>query len=283
MDAGTPKGGDGGCGSNGGSGWCVANASTATASSNLLCDDFDFGVLTSGTGFGGQGITSADLVNTHYVSPYCSMTAYVNDGGTAAAPAAAFTSHTYEQALGPASATIAFDLWIPGGTACEGASVAYFVAVPDDNADGAVEAWLNISDIVGSGAMATSYSVSLRGFAGAAPGGTGMGATPTNPVTVKVTPASSDDGWARVELDVTKYALNVSPTPSTGAAVVSWFTVSNPKAVATSAAISMSGMISSAGLGLVEADVGLLPDGVTGTTVSGCRIFVDNFVSNLIK
>jgi len=277
TDSGSGGPGDAGCGTNGGSGWCQANAPTQTGGSMVQCDDFDLGSLSSA--FSWTGVTRADLVATHYVSPYCALQAAVGDAGSAGAPNAAFTSHTTQGAPATGKATLAFDLFVPGGSSCEGAVVAYLVALPGNGASGAVDTWLKLSNITGTGDSATSYKVSASAFAGASPGSPG-GATPSTPASVTVTPRASDKGWARLELDDAPYTIAVGPADSSVSATVAWFDIGSTKAVATSTATSTKGVITTSGQTLLEFDVGVLPDAVTGVAVGGCQVFIDNFVSN---
>jgi hypothetical protein len=265
--------GDGSCGSYGGVDWCQQNAPDTTGASNVLCDDFDRGVLSSE--FDWVNVTRQNLVNAQYVSPFCSLLAQFGDAGPS------FTQHGYPSAPSSGGATIAFDLLVPGGGACNGAVIAYFVALPGETPDGSIDAWLSVSDVSGSGSLASSYTVSLSGFVGATPADGGAGATISTPVTVSVTPRATDKGWARVELDITSYALAVSPTDSTAQGTVSWSYIGVATPEKTSSAMSLSGAIGSTGTTNLDLDVGLFPNLVGGSAGGSCQVFVDNYVSNL--
>jgi hypothetical protein len=278
KDAGsTAPSGDAACGSSGGSDWCTKNAPMLTSSSSLFCDDFDEGVLSSD--FNWPGVRASDLVNAHYVSPYCALRAALEAGSP---QKGAYSEHPYTLAPATAGATLAFDLFVPGGSSCEGVVVSRFyatVAQSGTNAD-AINVWLTLSGIQGSGTSATSYTVSMRALVGDSGDG-GVPGTVTAPATLTVTPRTSDRGWARLAIDLSSYAI---ATPATVAGKFTWGYAGEAAAKATSSSISASGQLGTP-LGndtQLEFDVGVVPDPSGPGVVTGCQLYVDDFVSNVI-
>jgi hypothetical protein len=177
--------GDAGCGAKWGEDWCSINAPVLGASSNVTCDDFDTGALNPDLGW--VGIFRRNFVDTHWVSPYCALHAYVADGG---APNT-YTEHPKLGAPASGTATFAFDLFIPGGSTCANTAIARVLAWPggDDDSHAAV-LWVSVSNVAGSGSSATSYELSLTA-------GVGADAGQSTPVIINVSPRSQDNGWAR--------------------------------------------------------------------------------------
>ena len=159
------------------------------------------------------------------------------------------------------------------GIACEGAVVAFFVALPGGSMPtGALEGWLKLSSISSSG-----YTVTLNMTAGAvdADGGT------ATPVSVMVAPSAADKGWARIELDMSTYTLAASPTPTQGTGTVSWSHIGATTTAGVSAVATVMGQISALTSTNVLLDVGILPDPSTEVALAGCQLFVDDFVTDL--
>jgi len=270
KDAGPKMSLDAACGTPLGSDWCQVHAPVQGGTSMVLCDDFDKGVLSSA--FPSEGITSANLVNTRYVSAYCSLSAQISpDAGMMGLEQGAFYEHSYNGVPAIGAATLAFDLYLPGVT-CEGAVVAFFVALPGTMPTGALEGWLKLSGISSSG-----YTVTLHMSAGSIDSDAGT----ATPVSVMVAPSAADKGWARIELDMSTYTLAAAPTPTQGTGTVSWSHIGASTTAAVSAPTTVMGQISAVNSTNIELDVGLLPDPSTTLAVAGCQVFVDDFVTNL--
>ena len=280
----TPKGpaGDAACGSSGGSDWCQTNAPTVSNTSHVLCDDFDNGMPDNL--FNYTGLTRKSFVNTHYLSPYCALDARMGDGGGAAS-SGSFTTHPYTLVSVTGGATLAFDLFVPSGAACEGAVIGRVYVTPfNAETTHAATAWLTISGLGAGNAGASVYTLTLGAQIG--PDGGAAGSPSSTPVLMQVAPRAADNGWTRVELDISSYAIGASPATLTGAA--SWLYPGDKKAQGTSAKGSATGVIAPAvgpGAGKAEAffDVGVIPDPSTGMARSSCELFVDDVVSNVIN
>ena len=290
KDTGTtgPMPGDAGCGAALGSTWCQTNAPMLTESSNVICDDFDIGTLSNAYGYIGVGRSS--YVGTHYVSPYCGLHTFIGDGGgypspgdAGFAPVGSFTEHAYTLVPGAASATLAFDLFVPSGVAagsaaCEGAVVARFDvsgSATNSRADAAT-LWLSISDVNGSIDGGAGYTLTLN-----AQVETGASGGTVSSVTTKVTPRASDHGWARLEINASAYSI--TKNPSSLAATASWFYPTDKTAQGTSTMAAATGSVTSPTASAAAFfDVGVIGDPASGVAPGGCEVFVDNFVSNVI-
>jgi hypothetical protein len=256
---------DGACGSVvPGPTWCQTNAPMETDESNVLCDDFDTGVLS--TAYQWEGLTQASFVNTRYVSPNCALSASVTTGSDIAT-----TEHTYDSAPATGGATMAFDLYVPG-SACEGVVVGWVNVIPGVTTPaGSLLGWIKLTQVSSSDYTATlSMATSSGGKFDSA-----------TPVSVHVTPRSSDKGWARLSLTVESYTLAATPTATTGAATISWYAIGGKTAEATSSAINASGQIATVAAPDVNFYVGVLTDPASGDALTGCELVIDDFVTNL--
>jgi hypothetical protein len=275
KDAGTTAMFDGACGSNGGSGWCNTNAPAPTSDSLVACDDFDKNDLDPIYGF--AGVSTLSLVNSHYVSAFCALQVIVSDGGVNHAMlSGSYTEHPYTAAPGTGGASLSFDLRVSSDSSCNNAIVGRFIGIgPVATSDDATKAWLTISNIEGSGSVATSYTLSLTVAVG-------TGATASAPVTVQVTPRASDDGWAHLGFDVSSYDFTTAAGAIT--AKPNWgYRGSTTQQGASATAASATGTITApGGHGAVVLDVGLPPGPAPAYALtSGCELFVDDFVTDL--
>jgi hypothetical protein len=269
----TTKGIDAGCGTRVGPDWCDTNAPALTTGSPVMCNDFDTGEISSL--FGWMGVSKWSLVDTHYVSAYCALDVLVGDGGAPHPTQGSYTENPYTGAPGSGAATFAFDLLVPGGAACNGAVVGRFTA----NADGAVagdalKGWLTISNIAGSGATATSYTLGLSLAVGTA-------GTPSAAVTVDVKPRSTDEGWARLGFDLSSYSFVTTSGAITGKATWGYRGETTTQGTSTAAATASGTLTTTTQTGVLLFDVGVLPDPTSKNAISGCELFVDDVVSNL--
>jgi hypothetical protein len=256
---------DGACGSVvAGPDWCQTNAPMETDESNVQCDDFDTGVLSSA--YQWEGLTRSSFVNTRYVSPNCALSAAVT-----ATSDIATTEHIYDSAPATGGATMAFDVYVPGSS-CEGVVVGWFNVIPGVTTPaGSLLAWIKLTSVTSSDYTAT-LSIATSG------GGKFVSATP---VSVHVTPRANDKGWARLELTVQSYTLAASPAATTGAGTISWYAIGGKTAEATSSPINASGQIATVAAPDVNFYVGVLTDPGSGDALTGCQLTIDDFVTNL--
>ncbi len=280
KDSSHPPPPDASCGATPPSDWCATNAPMAIKTSNVLCDDFDFGAPSSTFNF--QGVTRSNFVNTGgYVSPYCALQATIGSGGGTTSTGA-YTEHVYPLALSSATAKLAFDVLVPGGSACEGAVLGRFLGTSQAGSEtDAAKAWLTLSGITGTGgAPATGYTISLTAQVGVA-GATGGPAS--SPVTITVAPRASDKGWVRLELDISAYTVAANPASVTGK--VGWYYPGGTAAQSTSTAGTASGTltwITDAGANAAAAfDFGLIPDPTSAMAPSACTLYLDDVVSDI--
>lgn len=268
------------CGAIVGPDWCQTNAPTLGSSSNVMCDDFDDGELNSV--FNWPGVYAHDSVNTHYVSPNCALTTMSPvDSGLSPSIRGTYTEHPYTAAPASAAGTLQFDLFVAGGSGCEGATVTRFLAYGPDatTEEDALKLWVTVSSISGSGESATSYALTLSANVGASGDG-GLAGSPTVSSTITVTPRASDDGWAQVNLDVASYAVASAGSVSGKA---SWTYVASKTTEAATSSVSATGtLMQYQGETQVVFDVGVAPDPATSMALTTCTLYLDNIVSNIV-
>jgi hypothetical protein len=252
--------------------WCSANTPSL---SPVLCDDFDQDDLSNL--YTWVGVTLSDLVDTHYSSPFCALNAVAmpGDGGTGNG---AYTEQPFTLVNGSGGATLAFDLFVPGGAACNGAVVGRVIGSAITSSMGeldAIKGWITLSDITGTGASATSYTAGLTV-------GVSATGTPSAPVTLTVSPRTSDEGWVRIDLDLSSFTVQSNPAALSG--TLAWYYRDDKTVVATSKAVSGSGtLVATAQNGVFVFDVGIIPDPTTKQLPAGCQLYVDNVVTGFSK
>jgi hypothetical protein len=262
------------CGTLYGPTWCAANA---TGTNGVLCDDFDSDALSSYVNYVGV-FRTANFVNTHWVSEFCSLHTYIPgaDAGEGNL-SSSYTEHPYDGAPSRGAGSVAFDLFVPGSATCNDTVITRVLASAEGSETDSIFVYVTLSGLVSSGTTAKSYTLGLSAAVG-------VGGPQTAPQTLTVTPRSQDGGWARVMVNVTGYAI---ANPATVDATMAWYYEKDKTAQATTPQVSTTGqlMAVAATTGEVAFDVGLIAmpgsDGGVTPIPAGCDLFLDNIVSSL--
>ncbi len=259
--------------------WCNLNAAMPTKNSNVYCEVFDTGQPLDGNYGYSEGVRRTSWVGHDYVSPYCALTTLLGDGGSGYG---AYSFHAYTVAPGAGTLSSSADILVPNTPACNGATISRIWVSPSDQSSNAGMAWITVTNLQGSGAAPSGYTLQVYAQGGTRPDGGSGGGNVSNPQLVDVRP--NVDGWARISLELSTYTLSSTSVTLTAIASVNAAgdtkaagLLSSPKVTATGG--FQSGLPDTPG---AETDVGIIPNPTTGVPTFGCDVLIDDVVSNLV-